>query len=62
MPKQMYLATLSEDAPALAQKYALGLELDHFCTAVNMDREFECGSLTVTVHFLASKMPMQTAF
>ncbi len=25
----------------LAQKYALGLELDHFCTAANMDCDFE---------------------
>lgn len=40
MPNQMYLSTLSPDAPALAEAHALGLELDQFCTAVNMDGNF----------------------
>ena len=40
MPNQMYLSTLSPDAPALAEAHALGLELDQFCTAVNMDENF----------------------
>ena len=40
MPNQMYLSTLSPDAPALAEECGLGLELDHFCTAANMDENF----------------------
>ena len=40
MPNQMYLSTLSPDAPALAEECGLGMELDHFCTAANMDENF----------------------
>ena len=31
------LATIDPDSPALAERWGLGLELDEFCTAVNMD-------------------------
>ena len=41
MPVQMYLSTLSPNAPALAEKYSLGLELTQFCTAMNMDENFD---------------------
>ncbi len=47
MSVQMYLSTLSPDAPALAEKHALGLELTQFCTAVNMDENFEFWSQSV---------------
>ena len=35
--KEVNLATIDADAFALAQRYDLGLELDEFCTAMNMD-------------------------
>lgn len=38
---RLYLATLSDDAPALAEAFGLGLELDHFCTAMNLDADFD---------------------
>lgn len=37
---RLYLATLSETAPASARDHGLGLELDDFCTAMNMDTDF----------------------
>lgn len=40
MLNQIYLSTLSPDAPAFAEECGLGLELDHFCTAANMDENF----------------------
>ncbi|MCR4962467.1 MAG: sugar phosphate isomerase/epimerase [Firmicutes bacterium] len=36
-PERLYIATIDEDAPELAKAYGTGLELDEFCTAVNMD-------------------------
>ncbi|MBQ8109863.1 MAG: sugar phosphate isomerase/epimerase [Clostridia bacterium] len=38
--RQWLLATLSEDAPRLAAEHGLGLEIDAFCTAANMDEGF----------------------
>ena len=35
--REINLATTDPDAPALAARYGLGLELDEFCTAMNMD-------------------------
>jgi len=37
MLSELNLATIDPDAPALAEEYGVGLELDEFCTAVNMD-------------------------
>lgn len=37
--EQLYLATMSADVVEMAQKYNLGIELDEFCTAYNMDGE-----------------------
>lgn len=38
--KNVYLSTIADDAPRLAQTYQLGLELAEFCTAWNMDEKF----------------------
>lgn len=38
--QKIYLATISEAAPALAREHRLGLEIDEFCTATNMDADF----------------------
>jgi len=40
LERQWLLATLSEDAPRLAAAHGLGLEIDAFCTAENMDEGF----------------------
>lgn len=37
---RLYLSTTAEDAPALARRYGLGLEIAEFCTASNMDEGF----------------------
>jgi len=34
---KLYLATIAEDAPEIAKEYGLGIEIDEFCTAGNMD-------------------------
>ena len=34
---QLYLSTIDENAGALARKYGLGIEIAHFCTALNLD-------------------------
>ena len=36
----LYLSTIDPDAAALAEKYALGLEIAEYCTAMNMDEGF----------------------
>lgn len=38
---RLYLATISDDAASLAREHRLGLELDDFCTAANMDADFD---------------------
>lgn len=38
---KFFLATISDDAAALAREHHLGLELDDFCTAMNMDTDFD---------------------
>ncbi len=37
MRKRLYIASVSQDAALLAAEYGIGLELDHYCTAENMD-------------------------
>lgn len=37
MRKRLYIASVSQDAARLAAEYGIGLELDHYCTAENMD-------------------------
>ncbi len=39
--EQLYLSTIAPDAGSLAREYGLGLEIAEFCTAWNMDLEFE---------------------
>lgn len=38
---KIYLATIAEDAKDMAKKYNVGIEINEFCTAVNMDTDFE---------------------
>ena len=38
---RLYLSTVAEDAASVAEAYGLGLELAEFCTASNMDTDFE---------------------
>lgn len=38
--ERLYLSTIAEDAPEVAEKYGLGLELTDFCTARNLDGDF----------------------
>jgi sugar phosphate isomerase/epimerase len=44
---RLYLSTVAEDAAAVAGEYKLGLELAEFCTASNMDRDFDEWDRTV---------------
>ena len=39
--RRFYLATIADDAPEIARDNDLGLELDEFCMAANMDADFE---------------------
>ena len=39
--KNIYLSTTDPNAHIIAKKWGLGIELAEFCTAWNMDREFE---------------------
>lgn len=36
----IYLATIADDAADTAERFGLGLELDEFCTAANLDEDF----------------------
>lgn len=38
---RFYLATIADDAPEIARENGLGLELDEFCMASNMDSDFD---------------------
>lgn len=40
LPAAAVLSTIGEDAPALARRLGLGLEVAEYCTAWRMDREF----------------------
>ena len=37
---KIYVATIAEDAQAMAEKYGVGIEINEFCTAANMDENF----------------------
>jgi len=39
--EQLYLSTIDPNAQKLAQRYGFGLEITEYCTAWNMDDEFE---------------------
>lgn len=39
--ERLYLSTVARDAAGLAARYGIGLELAEFCTASNMDENFE---------------------
>ena len=39
--RRFYLATIADDAPEVARESGLGIELDEFCMASNMDADFE---------------------
>lgn len=45
MRQRLYIASVSQDAAQLAAEYKIGLELDHYCTAENMD-----GPMSEQVH------------
>ena len=38
---KLYISTIADDAAGLALEYGLGLEITEFCTAYNMDVDFE---------------------
>ena len=38
--EKLYVATIAEDAKTMAAKYGLGIEVNEFCTAVNMEADF----------------------
>ncbi|HML38802.1 MAG TPA: TIM barrel protein [Bacillota bacterium] len=37
--ERLYVATMADDAVQIAEEYGIGLEIDEFCTAANMDAE-----------------------
>lgn len=37
---RIYLATIADDAAETARRFGLGLEIDEFCTAANLDEDF----------------------
>lgn len=39
--QRLYLATIADNADTLASRYGLGLEIDEFCTAMNLDNQPE---------------------
>ena len=47
--RKLYLSTIDENAATVAKAYGLGLEIAEYCTAWNMDDEFD------TVHPLVIK-------
>lgn len=36
---RLFVATMAKDAAKIAEKYGIGIEIDEFCTAVNMEGE-----------------------
>ena len=34
---RLYVATIAEDAREMAEQYGIGIEVNEFCTAANMD-------------------------
>ncbi|MCL2046050.1 MAG: sugar phosphate isomerase/epimerase [Oscillospiraceae bacterium] len=47
---KLYISTVAENAAELAKKHGLGLEIAEFCTAYNMDNDFETWDLLVREH------------
>lgn len=41
---RFYMATMGEGCPALVKKYGTGIEIDHFCSAENMEGERFAGT------------------
>ncbi len=39
--KKLFISTIADDATQVAQNYGHGLELAEFCTAINMDKNYE---------------------
>ena len=39
--RKLYLSTIDPEAADIAEAYGIGLELAEYCTAWNMDDEFE---------------------
>jgi len=39
--EKLYISTIADDAAELARKFGLGLEIADFCTALNMDTDFD---------------------
>lgn len=37
---KLYVATIAQDAKAMAEQYGIGIEVNEFCTAANMDADF----------------------
>ena len=38
---KLYVATIAEDAKIMAEKFGIGIEVNEFCTAINMEIDFE---------------------
>lgn len=47
---RIYLATIAPDAAQLARQNGLGLEIDEFCTAMNLDADFDRWDAQVRGH------------
>ena len=41
MIDRLHISTIADDAAEVAREYGLGLEITEFCTAFNMDQDFE---------------------
>jgi len=52
--RRIYLATIAEDASEIARSHGLGLEIDEFCTAMNMDEAFPEWEAKARAHLAAS--------
>ena len=45
---QLFLSTIAPDAAEEARRHGLGLEIAEYCTAWNMDEQFETSHAAVT--------------
>lgn len=55
--KKLFISTIADDAVPVAEKYGLGLEVAEFCTAINMDSNYE-----PTVKIVKEKMKVAKNF
>ena len=46
--RKLYLSTIDPEAASIAQEYGIGLEIAEYCTAWNMDDEFDAVHPAVT--------------